>query len=119
MKNFLKPYGLIEPRRTTRTPTGMTPYSLVFGGEAVLPLEVQIASLRVATHKKLSKEKIIQLRLDELERLEGKRLQALQNLEAYQARMSRAFDKRVKRRSFKQGDLVLAIIRPSRGKPAI
>ena len=44
--------------------------------------------------------------------LEGKRLQALQNLEAYQARMSRAFDKRVKRRSFKQGDLVHTIIRP-------
>ena len=61
----------------------MTPYSLVFGGEAVLPLEVQIASLRVATHEKLSEVKITQLRLDELERLEGKRLQALQNLEAY------------------------------------
>ena len=26
--------------------------------------------------------------------------------------MSRAFDKRVKQRSFKQGDLVLAVIRP-------
>jgi hypothetical protein len=99
-------------RTTTRTPTGMTPYSLVFGGEAVLPLEVQITSLRVATHENLSEEKSAQLRLDELERLEGKRLQALQNLEAYQARMSRAFDKRVKRRSFKQGDLVLAVIRP-------
>jgi hypothetical protein len=33
-------------------------------------------------------------------------------LEAYQARVSRAFDKRLKRRSFKQGDLVLAVIRP-------
>jgi transposase InsO family protein len=32
-------------RVTTRTATGMTPYSLVYGGEAVLPLEVQIASL--------------------------------------------------------------------------
>jgi hypothetical protein len=99
-------------RTTTRTPTGMTPYSLVFGGEAVLPLEVQITSLRDATHEKLSEDESIKLRLDELERLEGKRLQALQNLEAYQARMSRAFDKRVKRRSFKQGDLVLAVIRP-------
>ena len=99
-------------RTTTRTPTGMTPYSLVFGGEAVLPLEVQITSLRVAIQEKLSEEEAIKLRLEELEMLEGKRLQALQNLEAYQARMSRAFDKRVKRRSFKQGDLVLAVIRP-------
>jgi hypothetical protein len=52
------------------------------------------------------------LRLKELDNLEEKRLHALQNLEAYQARMSRAFDKRLKRRSFKQGGLVLAVIRP-------
>src|ERR1041385_1350715 len=58
------------------------------------------------------RKKSTQLCVDELERLEGKRLQALQNLKAYQARMSRAFDKRVKRRSFKEGDLVLAVIRP-------
>ena len=98
-------------RTTTRTATRMTPYSLVYGGEAVLPLEVQIASLRVAIHEKLTEDQTAKLRLRELDRLEEKRLQALQKLEAYQARMSRAFDKRVKRRSFK-GDLVLAVIRP-------
>ena len=59
-------------RTTTRTPTGTTPYSLVFGGEAVLPLEVQITSLRVTTHENLSEGKSVQLRLDELERLEGR-----------------------------------------------
>ena len=99
-------------RTTTRTPTGMTPYSLVYGGEAVLPLEIQIASLRVAIHEKLTEDEAAKLRLSELDNLEEKRLQALQNLEAYQARISRAFDKRLKRRSFKQGDLVLAVIRP-------
>lgn len=41
-------------RTTTRTAFGMTPYSLVYGAEAVLPLKVQIASLRVATHEKLT-----------------------------------------------------------------
>ena len=99
-------------RTTTRTPTGMTPYSLVYGGEAVLPLEVQIASLRVAINEKLTEDESIKLRFSELDNLEEKRLRALQNLEAYQARMSRAFDKRLKRRSFKQGDLVLAVVRP-------
>jgi len=99
-------------RTTTRTPTKMTPYSLVYGGEAVLPLEVQIASLRVAIREELNEDEPAKLRLKELDNLEEKRLQALQNLEAYQARMSRAFDKCVKRRSFKEGDLVLAVIRP-------
>ena len=99
-------------RTTTRTPTEMTPYALVFGGEAVLPLEVQITSLIVSIQEKLSEEEAIKLRLGELELLEGKRLQALHNLEAHQARMSRAFNKRVKTRLVKQGDLVLTIIRP-------
>ena len=99
-------------RTTTRTATGMTPYSLVYGGEAVLPLEVQIASLRVAIPEKLTDDQAAKMHLKELDGLEEKRLQALQKLEAYQARMSRAFDKRVKRRSFKEGDLVLTVIRP-------
>ena len=77
----------------------------------VLPLEVQIASLRVA-FQELNEDESAKLRLRELDILEEKRLRALQNLEAYQARMSRAFDKRVRRRSFKEGDLVLAVIRP-------
>lgn len=83
-------------RTTTRTPTKMTPYSLVYEGEAVLPLEVQIASLRVVIQEKLNEDDLMKLRLRELDNLEETRLRALQNLEAYQARMSRAFDKRVK-----------------------
>lgn len=74
----------------------MTPYSLVYEGEAVLPLEVQIASLRVVIQEKLNEDDLMKLRLRELDNLEETRLRALQNLEAYQARMSRAFDKRVK-----------------------
>jgi hypothetical protein len=99
-------------RTTTRTSTGMTHYSLVYGGEAVLPLEVQITSLRVAIHEKLTDDEAAKLHLNELDNAEEKRLRALQNLEAYQARMTRAFDKRLKRISFKKGGLVLAVVRP-------
>jgi hypothetical protein len=48
----------------------MTPYSLVYGGEAVLPLEVQITSLRVAIQEKLTEEEAPKLRLKELDNLE-------------------------------------------------
>jgi hypothetical protein len=99
-------------RTTTRTSTGMTPYSMVYGGKAVLPLEVKIASLRVAIHEKLIDDETVKLRSNKLDNTEEKRLHALQNLEAYQARMTRAFDKRLKRRSFKEGNLVLAVVRP-------
>ena len=51
-------------------------------------------------------------RLQELEALDDKRLQAQQQIELYQARISRAFNKKVKVRTFKKGDLVLAVRRP-------
>ncbi|XP_019189147.1 PREDICTED: uncharacterized protein LOC109183499 [Ipomoea nil] len=99
-------------RTTYRTPTQSTPYSLVYGVEAVLPLERQIPSLRLAIQKGLTDEENAKLRLAELEALDEKRLQAQQSLECYQARMSRAFNKRVRTRSFQIGDKVLAVRRP-------
>jgi len=52
------------------------------------------------------------LRLQELEALDEKRLQAQQRIEFYQARISKAFNKKVKKRIFQKGDLVLAVRRP-------
>lgn len=99
-------------RTTYRTPTQETPYSLVYGVEAVLPLERQIPSLRLAIQEGLTDEENVKLRLAELEALDEKRLQAQQNLECYQARITRAFNKRVRLRSFQVGDKVLAVRKP-------
>ncbi|XP_019166707.1 PREDICTED: uncharacterized protein LOC109162459 [Ipomoea nil] len=99
-------------RTTYRTPTQSTPYSLVYGVEAVLPLERQIPSLRLAIQEGLTDEDNVKLRLAELEALDEKKLQAQQSLECYQARISRAFNKRVRIRSFQVGDKVLAVRRP-------
>ena len=44
----LLPYALWEYRTSKRTTTGATPYSLVYGDEAVIPLEIEIPSLRIA-----------------------------------------------------------------------
>ena len=41
------PYALWGYRTSVRTTTGATPYSLVYGMEAVLPVEVEIQSMRV------------------------------------------------------------------------
>ena len=87
-------------------------YSLVYGVEVVLPLERQIPSLRIAIQEGLSNEDNVRLRLEELEALDEKRLEAQQCLECYQARISRTFNKKVRPRSFQVGDLILAIQRP-------
>ncbi|XP_017973021.1 PREDICTED: uncharacterized protein LOC108661358 [Theobroma cacao] len=63
---------------------------------AVLPLERQIPSLRIAIQEGLSNEDNVRLRLEELEALDEKTLEAHQRLECYQARLSKAFNKKVK-----------------------
>ncbi|KAK3007271.1 hypothetical protein RJ639_017692 [Escallonia herrerae] len=99
-------------RTTYHTPTQVTPYSLVYGVEAVLPLEQQIPSLRIAIQEGLISEDNAQLRLEELEALDEKRLESQQRLDCYQTRLSKAFNKRVRPWSITISDLVLAIQRP-------
>ncbi|KAL0449524.1 UNVERIFIED_CONTAM: hypothetical protein Slati_1508800 [Sesamum latifolium] len=99
-------------RTTVRTPTQSTPYALVYGVEAVLPLEQEIPSLRIAIQEGLTEEENARLLLKELEALDEKRSEAQQRLEYYQARLSKAFNNKVHPRSFQVGDLVLAVRRP-------
>ncbi|KAM2170710.1 hypothetical protein ACFX1R_035878 [Malus domestica] len=98
-------------RTPHRTPTQATPYSLVYGVEAVLPLEIQIPSLRMAIQEGLTDEENAKLRLQKLEALDERRLEAQQHLECYQAWLSKAFNKKVRPRSFQTGDLVLTLRR--------
>ena len=86
-----------------QTPTQATPYSVVYWVEVVLPLEHQIPSLRIAIQG-LSNEENVRLRLEELEALDEKRLEAQQRLRCYQARISWTFNKKVHPRSFQVGD---------------
>ncbi|KAL6324064.1 hypothetical protein AAG906_006335 [Vitis piasezkii] len=46
--NGALPFALWAYRTSFRTSTGATPYSLVYGMEAVLPVEIEMGSLRVA-----------------------------------------------------------------------
>ena len=60
----------------------------------------------------MTNEEKYRLRLQELEALDDKRLQAQQQIELYQARITRTFNKKVKERSFEKDDLVLVVRRP-------
>ncbi|XP_070028784.1 uncharacterized protein [Nicotiana sylvestris] len=99
-------------RTTYRTLIQVTPYSLVYGVEAVLPLEHQIPSLQLTIQEGLTDEENARLRFEELEALDEKRLESQQSLECYQARTSRSFNKRVRLISFQVGDQVLVVKRP-------
>nr|KYP44994.1 Pro-Pol polyprotein [Cajanus cajan] len=71
------PFSLHGYRTSVRTSTRATPFSLVYGMEAVLPIEVEIPSLRVLTEVKLEEAEWVQAHLDQLSLIEEKRLNAI------------------------------------------
>ena len=111
------PFALHAYRTAVRTSTGATPFSLVYGMEAVLPIEVEIPSLRVLMETKLEEAEWVQMRFEQLNLIEEKRLSALCHGQLYQRRMMRAHNKKVRRRQFKEGELVLKKIPPNQQDP--
>ncbi|XP_059436758.1 uncharacterized protein LOC132169816 [Corylus avellana] len=89
---------------TKRIPTEETPYALAFGTEAVIPAEVGSGSNRVETFRSETNNEGLQLHLD---LLQEKRDQAQVTMAAYQAKVTQYFNRKVKPRSFKVGDMVL------------
>ena len=66
------PYALYGYHTSVRTSTGATPFSLVYGTEVVLPMEVEIPSLRVLMEVELSEAEWCQNRYDQLNLIEEK-----------------------------------------------
>ncbi|KAK5836098.1 hypothetical protein PVK06_011847 [Gossypium arboreum] len=106
------PFALYAYRTSVRTSTRATPYSLVYGMEAVLPIEVEIPSLQVLSELKLDEAEWIQSRYDQLNLIEEKRLRVICYGKMYKKRMMRAYNKKVRPRVFYEGDLVLKQILP-------
>ena len=75
--------------------TGATPYSLVYGMEVVLPIEIEIPSLRVMREVELEEAEWVQARYEQLNFIEEKRMKAICHGQLYQKRMMRAHDKKV------------------------
>ena len=92
------PFALWAYHTSFRTSTGATPYSLVYGMEAVLPIEIEMGSLRVTLEQQISETEWAQSRFDQLSLLDERRLRAADHVQAYQRKMTRAFKKRVKPR---------------------
>ncbi|KAA3464782.1 RNA-directed DNA polymerase [Gossypium australe] len=106
------PLDLYAYRTSVRISNGATPFSLVYGIETALPIEVEIPSLRFLLELKLDEAEWVQSRYDQLNLIEEKRLRAICHGQMYQKRMMRAYNKKVHPRVFHEGDLVLKKILP-------
>ncbi|KAF7839291.1 reverse transcriptase [Senna tora] len=96
------PLAVWAYRTSKRGPTQATPFALVYGAEAVLSVEITEPSARMALE-----DKVEHSRDADLEALDERRDKACQNHQMYQQKMIQAYDKLVRPRMFKEGELVM------------
>ncbi|XP_077228519.1 uncharacterized protein LOC143861476 [Tasmannia lanceolata] len=106
-------FALWAYRTSVRTSTGATPFSLTYGMEAVLPIELKIPSLRILIESDLPEPKWTRIRHQELCMMDEKRLKAAYHVQGYQCRLERAFNKKVRIRELREEDMVLRECRAS------
>ncbi|BFI32702.1 hypothetical protein MPTK2_3g07970 [Marchantia polymorpha subsp. ruderalis] len=94
-------------RTTFKVTTQATPFSLVYGLEATLPIEFEVESLRVAVQSRLTTSQSLLDRFTMLAELDERRRMSAQHIEAIQRRRKIAFDKKHKTRTLRAGMMVM------------
>ena len=78
----------------------------------MLPMEVVVPSLRVSKHNDLNPQEYSKAMMMELEALDGKRFQALDHIMIQKKKVARAYNQRVRRKNFEEGELVWEVVLP-------
>jgi hypothetical protein len=97
--------------------TKVTAFELEYGQEAVLPIEVNLGAYRLAKQNDLDAIVYHSLMMDSIDEATARRMRALKEIEKDKARVTRAYNKKVRLKSF-QGELVWKMILPLGTKDA-
>ena len=89
----------ITPKRAIEN----SPFMLMYGREARLPISLEFPSLKLAHQLELSKDSAMTVRMVELMELEEKRSQAMHTLNVHQQQVKRNFDKKATARVYSKG----------------
>ena len=94
--SYRLPEALWAYRTTWRNTTGFSPYELVYGKSVVFPVELEIKTLRTALAVNLDLTDAQTARLQQLNELEEKRLDAIQQTTIIQQQRLQWHDKNIK-----------------------
>jgi hypothetical protein len=101
------PVVLWAYRTTCKKLTMQTPFKLVYGLEALVPMEYLVPSLRIISFTGMDDTGTVQERLAQLVELEEDRFIAGFHQQVQKGREKAYHDRHIKKKEFKQGDLVL------------
>ncbi|KAH9324824.1 hypothetical protein KI387_005002, partial [Taxus chinensis] len=99
--------ALWSDKVTPKRSIGNSPYKLVYGKEARIPIYVGLPTLDLLHQMELLENEPLQIRYPELMELQELRDKAYLNMEKNKKQMKKTFDKKSKFRVFNEGDIVL------------
>jgi hypothetical protein len=99
-------------RISKHSATKVTPFQLVYGQDVILPVEVNLDALQIAQQNELSAVNYHNLMLDRLDEVSNERIKALGEIEWDKLRVAKAYNRKVKEKSFQVRDLVWKTILP-------
>ena len=108
--------GVLWAYRTiARKPTGISPFALTYGMEVVIPTEIGLPTIRTTTPKSENAESIAR----ELDKSDELREAAAIHITSYQRHMANSYNRQVKPRVFRPGDLVLRKVFENTSDPTV
>ena len=90
-------------KKTAHKPTGISPFALTYGMEAIIPTEIGMPTLRTDMPEPLSIESLIK----DLGMVDELRETTTIRVASYHRRLANIYNRRMKPRVFQPGDLVL------------
>jgi hypothetical protein len=100
-------YALWEDHTTTKASTGFTPFQIIYGQEVIVPIELELSSLRLMLHIEELISSDVSQRINTLLALEEQIMFSLENLKKRQQTVKKYFNKRAKTVEFKIDDKFL------------
>ncbi|XP_025616674.1 uncharacterized protein [Arachis hypogaea] len=99
-------------QNSPRGSTGTSPHKLVYGHDAVLPLEINLNTLRILRQDNLPVDDYWNAMYDKLNDLDSEHILALENMIQQKKSVARNYNRRITEKCFSLGELVLKVALP-------